>query len=289
MTHKLDSGELADGTAPREESRDISQLHPHPLNSQLFTDLSERELQLLADDILENGLQHAVEILPNGMLIAGHQRVRALKLNGETTVRCLVRYDLAKEGPEAVEERLIKDNLLRRQLGHMAKARAGEALVKLQRHGGRSEGNHVRDQVGKQLGISGRHLSRYLQLLSLPRILQDAIDVGSLPMATASRIAGLPPDQQEAIAATVEAGEDPVGAAARYLAKSHPLNGADAREPSIGSLAMRVLQECEKLQRCCSGPLEAADRECVENAAAALRSLLERKRNVRRRGAKSLA
>ena len=87
---------------------DITKLKRHPKQAEFFNDLSDTELQSLARDIEDNGQLTPVEILPDGTIIAGHQRVRAVKSLGWEKVRVWVRQDLADAGEEAVEKRLLE-------------------------------------------------------------------------------------------------------------------------------------------------------------------------------------
>ena len=55
----------------------ISKLKEHPKQTALFGNVSDAELAALVADIKANGLHDPVEILPDGVIVAGHQRVRA--------------------------------------------------------------------------------------------------------------------------------------------------------------------------------------------------------------------
>ena len=111
-------------------NRKIGSLRPHPKQA-IFPDLSPDELRRLAEH--EAGLDEPVEILPNGTIISGHQRVEAAKLLGWKEIRCWVRHDLAEQGDDAVEHRLIEANFHRRQLGPLDKARCYRRLMELER------------------------------------------------------------------------------------------------------------------------------------------------------------
>ena len=102
----------------------IASLKPHPRQAKLFHDATEEEIKELAESMANNGLDHPVEILPDGTIVAGHQRVKAAQKLGWKSIRCWVRNDLAKAGEEAVECRLIEDNVIRRQLTKLDEARA---------------------------------------------------------------------------------------------------------------------------------------------------------------------
>ena len=60
----------------------IEQLKPHPRQTSLFSNLPDQAFKDLVEDLKVRGLQHPVEILPDGTLICGHQRWRAAKALG---------------------------------------------------------------------------------------------------------------------------------------------------------------------------------------------------------------
>src|SRR4051812_45474490 len=80
---------------PRFENRLLGDLKPFPLQEQYFSSLSVRELADLADDMNRTGLRERIEILPDGTIISGHQRVKAAieHLDWESC-DVFVRYDL---------------------------------------------------------------------------------------------------------------------------------------------------------------------------------------------------
>lgn len=66
----------------------------------------------------------------------------------------------------------------------------------------------LRDQVGKIVGMSGRNLGRYLNLLKSSTEVQDAYQDGHLTLVQAARVSTLPEEDQEALADRLRAGED---------------------------------------------------------------------------------
>ena len=202
------------------ETRPIASLQPHPAQAEIFNDLSEVELQLLAKDIDANGLRYLPEILPDGTIIAGHQRVRALQLLGRAEVRCWVRDDLDRLGENAIEERLISDNLNRRQLSPLAVARCYLRLRELERDGYYSEQDSqgdLRDHLAQRFQVDGRTLDRYARMLKAPVAVQYAFERGQLAQKDVLDVVRLDVDQQEEIAQRLHDGEDPRSVVAQYL------------------------------------------------------------------------
>ena len=146
---------------PVPETRKLSQLKPHPLQAQYFKDLSPGEFTGLADDIRLNGLKQPIEILPDGTIIQGHQRTKVLKHLAKKEHEVLVRYDLADAEPEVIEREFLSDNLNRRQLGPVARARVATRLFELEqakKHAlpGTARGIEIMaTRLGDDAGITG--------------------------------------------------------------------------------------------------------------------------------------
>ena len=116
-----------------------------------------------------NGQTTPIEVLPNGTLIAGHQRVRAAERLGWPEVTVWIRGDLAHD-PFAVEIRMIEDNISRRQLDMLDQIRNVYRLVELRRRQSAGcmtghQGHDLRDEIAREIGKSGRHVQRYLNVL----------------------------------------------------------------------------------------------------------------------------
>src|SRR5262245_48970232 len=164
-------------TSNRREKRQLSALMPFPHQKDYFDALSDADLALLAADIKANGLRNAIEVLPKNKagyrpntVISGHQRWRALELIGRVETEVLVRDDLAQADEAAIERAFLVENLARRQLDGLAKARIALRLYEIERQkprGGLSglDLGEARDRVGAAIGVSGRTLSRYLRVL----------------------------------------------------------------------------------------------------------------------------
>ncbi len=197
---------------PREEKWALGRLRENPLQGRYFGDVSAYDLKTLAANIALRGLKQPIEVLPDGTILNGHMRLKALRLNGASDAAVLVRYDLAG-ADEATRERVfIEENLLRRQLDPLAKARAvlGLFLAEKKKPRARLYGRdeaEARDRVGQAIGMSGRNLNRYFAVLSTPTEVQEALRAGTLPLVMAARVAGLPAGVQQQIARRVAAGE----------------------------------------------------------------------------------
>jgi ParB-like chromosome segregation protein Spo0J len=205
----------------------LKDLKPHPRQAELFPDLHILLLRDLAQDMEARGLKEPLEILPDGTIVCGHQRKRAAELNGWDEIDVWVNHELAKQGPLAVEQRLIEDNLVGRKLDRLDQVRCYRRLVEMapdtpaeqrrdHQHG------RLRDIIGDRLGISGRTLERYLRVLETPAEVQDAFRAGRISLVNASKVAGLPLEVQQQLAADLRAGTDPKQAVAASLAGREP-------------------------------------------------------------------
>jgi ParB-like chromosome segregation protein Spo0J len=187
-------------TKSQVELRSLTGLTPHPLQYSLFPPLSDIELQALADDIEVNGLRHPVEILPDGTIVCGHQRVAAAKLLNWEEIDCIVRQDLVDAGDAAVERHLIDDNLNRRQLSDLDVVRLYRRLKESKR--GKRTANGTgdwRDALAQRFNVSGRTLDRWEQVLDAEPQLIAAIHRRELTLTQAVRIASLPKKEQKRI------------------------------------------------------------------------------------------
>ena len=217
---------MQDGTRTIEKWQ-LALLKAHAKQSTFFGDASQREIKELAADIKSNGQLTPVEIIRDGTIITGHKRVAAAQLLDWTEIDVWVRDDLEAKGADAVERRLIEDNLNRRQLGPLEMARCYQRL----KHLGRpqcvselsySENTELRDQIGEQLGVSGRTLDRYQRVLEgTPQEVQDAVADHKLhPSTLAEKVAGLPKVQRDQLAAGApRAGGIPKAVVRRFLPK----------------------------------------------------------------------
>lgn len=188
------------------EKRRLADLSPHPKQAGLFEELPEEQIKALAENIKANGLHHEIEILPDGTIVCGHQRARALKLLGWEEVNCWVRYDL---DDLAVEARLIDDNLQRRQLSPLEAARCYKRLKEMGWNRWTDEvkkREDLRDVIGRRLGLSGRKLDRLIRILDAPVEVQRAYETGVLTQADAEWVGQSSKEVQEKIAREIDSG-----------------------------------------------------------------------------------
>jgi ParB-like chromosome segregation protein Spo0J len=199
-------------SAPLIDTWRLEDLTDHPLQPMFFGDLADHDLDALAEDIRRNGLRESIEVLPDGTVLSGHQRRRALLRIGFEEAEVVVRHDLAGD-PAAAERYFLESNQNRRHLSRLAKARVALRLYEIGRgkpRGGlsRFDEGDARDRVGRAVGWSGRTLSRYFRVLRGPIEVQRAFEAGRVSLVVAEQVADLPPATAKSLAAAIAAGGD---------------------------------------------------------------------------------
>ena len=200
----------------------LGALKPHPLQRMFYDETSEADLKSLADDLRSRGQRDPVHVMPPGnaaglepyTILDGNRRVQAAAMVGLAEIRVLARHDLRDADAATVEAEFLRFNFLRRQLRPIQKARVALRLFLIEKK--RPQGvmrthdvPEARDRVGKAMGMSGRNLDRYFNVLRAPQAVQDAVDRGRLPLVLGSRVAGLPADTQQQIARQINSMTDP--------------------------------------------------------------------------------
>jgi len=226
---KGNTGALMKRLKPTVEHWSLTKLKSFPAQEAMFDPLSDTDLADLAADIKRNGLKNPIEVLPKnkacivpGTILRGHQRLRALLLNGESKADVLVRYDLADASRNQVEREFLEDNLYRRQLDPLAKARVALRLAEMERQVGPGETSaeregDLRDRVGKAIGMSGRNLDRYWALLKAPAEVQAAFRAGRLRLDAAARVGRLDRKILNRVCRQLAAGENPRTVVSLYV------------------------------------------------------------------------
>ena len=139
--------------------------------------------------------------LPKNTILDGHQRLRALLLNGESSTTVKVCYDLADVDADVVERVFIESNMLRQHKDDLLRARIALRLFELIKGGKliRSYHGEARDYIGKIFGSSGRNISRYFRILRGPIPVQDAFRSKKIPLVLAEKVCELTACEQKQI------------------------------------------------------------------------------------------
>ncbi|MBA4017018.1 MAG: hypothetical protein C0483_07590 [Pirellula sp.] len=207
----------------REESRRLSELIPFPSQALLDGTTSEDEDRELREDIKRYGLRTPIDILPTNAaglptntVLDGHRRREMLTALGQNEVRVIVRYDLANDDRQRIDEEFFRFSLMRRQLSPLAKARMAKGVIESEREGVSPQNGELRDRIGKMIGMSGRNLDRHLAVLRTPMEIQAAFERKALSLIEAEKVSRLTEEQRNTIARRIQSGESPKKVAAEY-------------------------------------------------------------------------
>lgn len=197
---------------------EIDKLKDHPRQQDVFGDVSDEEIADLAANMKRNGLKVPIEVLPDGTVVCGHQRVRAARMLGWKEIDAVVLDGLGGADSAAVEERFYEDNLHRRHLSPLARARCIGRLMEIET--GRPSarlGDALKDRIARRLGLSARSVNRYLLVLRAPPEVQAAYDRGDLTITRAGRVALLGPYDRQRFSKRARAGEDVLALVDEFL------------------------------------------------------------------------
>jgi ParB family chromosome partitioning protein len=177
------------------------------------------------DDMVESVREHGVLVpaivrtVPGGYeMLAGHNRLNAARLAGLKEIPAIV-----KEGLPDAEAYVyvIETNMLQRSFNDLSVSeriavlaerydkvcgtkKREEILTELQAlNGGGGHDVHQqaksRELLGKELGLTGRHVARYVRCKELIPEFKDMLDDGSLTMVSAVELSYLPEEEQAAV------------------------------------------------------------------------------------------
>jgi len=91
----------------------VEKLREHPQNKEFFSDMTGAQWQDFLEDVKRNGITSPLTTNQNGVVIKGHQRLRAAKELSIESVPCNI---YVYEDDEEELDDLIRDNVLRRDL-----------------------------------------------------------------------------------------------------------------------------------------------------------------------------
>lgn len=154
-----------------------------------FKVLDDEKMQDLVESIKEQGVLTPVLIRTAEKdqyeMISGHRRLHAAQLAGLTTVPAIVR-DMTDD--EAVIA-MVDANIQREELLPSEKAYAFKMKMEAIKHQGITFGHEVQrwshEEIGKESGISGRQVNRYIRLTELIPELLDLVDIKKLNLTLA--------------------------------------------------------------------------------------------------------
>lgn len=162
----------------------IDKIKPNP--NQPRKNVDEDKLRELAESIKKSGLIEPIVVrtVKGGYeIIAGERRWRACKLNGDSTIKAIVR-DASDQ--EAMELALI-ENLHRDDLNPIEEARGYKQLI--------TEYKLKQSEVAVQVSKSRSAIANAMRLLDLPEEIQEYLAENKLSAGHARAILGLSNDE----------------------------------------------------------------------------------------------
>jgi type II restriction enzyme len=167
------------------KERKVAELYRHPENESIYGD---EDIQELAQSIKENGLSEALIITPDGMIISGHRRCKAVKFLGWENVKVIeIKF------PNEAEERkaLLLKNQVRRitieqicKEGIMWEAILSPKSLQQRRDKNGSQGT-TRDKVAALIGLESG--STFYKGKKVVQAIDEAEKTGDIAKATQLR------------------------------------------------------------------------------------------------------
>lgn len=189
----------------------ITELKPHPRNTEFFDDMSGEKWNEFLESIRSRGVIEPIVITQDKVIVSGHQRVRACKELGITKIACDVhRYNSEDE----ILQDLLETNIRQRgDVGGSAK-KVGLRIKELERlygiqHGGDHGNQYVeasprkldlpksQSDLATQMGISIETLRKYKLLADMVPELSDLVDTGVVTKSTALALMKELPEKEQ--------------------------------------------------------------------------------------------
>lgn len=170
----------------------INELKPHPRNTEFFDDMTGEKWNEFLESIKSRGVIEPIVITPDKTIVSGHQRVRACKQLGISTVMCDVHtYD----NEDQVLQDLIETNIRQRgDVGGSAK-KVGKRIKELERIYGIREGRpeklpnnsvvKTQEDIASHFSMSVDTLQNYKLLADMIPEIEELMDTGIVSKTTA--------------------------------------------------------------------------------------------------------
>ncbi len=176
---KLASLEELLGLPGEESSSEVEISKIHGFKNHPFKVIDDEKMNDLVESIRRNGVLTPVILREDGRdyeMISGHRRLHAAKLAGLTSVPAFIR-DMTDD--EAVIY-MVDSNIQREELLPSEKAFAYKMKMDAMKHQGVTSGQNVQkwshEEIGKDTGLSGRQVQRFIRLTELIPDLLDLVD-----------------------------------------------------------------------------------------------------------------
>jgi len=158
----------------------ISDIKPNPFQPRKIFD--EDALKELCESIKEHGVLQPIILRKKGSkfeIVVGERRFRASQLANLETIPAVIR----ELNDQQMMELAILENLQREDLTAIEEAEAYQNLIE--------HLNLTQEQLAFRLGKSRPHIANHIRLLSLPKVVRDAISDGIFSMGHGKALLGL--------------------------------------------------------------------------------------------------
>lgn len=174
----------------------IADLTAHPKNEYYFDDIQGDGWNDLLQSVRTSGVTNAITVTKDGVIISGHQRVRACKLLGiEEIPAHVVEYTPEEQEKHKDVKDLIESNLKQRVPGNSNPVKLGRCFAFLEEYYNIKQGKKpqnavikTQDSLAAEYGISTDALQRMKKLSSAIPEMQELLDTGKVNKSTAIAI-----------------------------------------------------------------------------------------------------
>ena len=165
-----------------------------------FKVIDNEEMEELISSVKQFGIMEPVSVIKQDskyLLISGHRRKHAALLAGLEKIPVIVLENLTDE---EIDIRMVDANIQRKKLPSEI-AHSYKLKYEAMKHQGKddTESEWSQEKLGKEFGMSGRQVQRYLRLNELIDELLDAVDSKQIQLMLAVDISFLNKEIQERI------------------------------------------------------------------------------------------
>lgn len=183
----------------------ITELSPHPRNTEFFDDMSGEKWNEFLESIKTRGVIEPIVITQDKVIVSGHQRVRACKELGITKIACDVHH---YDSEDEILQDLLETNIRQRgDVGGSAK-KVGLRIKELERIYGIQHGNNRfraeknsclknQTQLASDMRMDVRTLQNYKMLADMIPELSDLVDTGVVTKTTALALMKELPEKEQ--------------------------------------------------------------------------------------------
>lgn len=202
----------------RVQKLSVSQLKP--FEEQPFKVLLDKSMDELAESIKESGVLSPIIARPHKdggyEILSGYRRVKACEMAGIKNVPVIVKnIDDDTAAILLVDSNLQRENILPSEKAYAYRMKLEAMKRKAGRPNKENDGlivhhfsdEKTRDELGQQIGESGRQIQRYIRLTELIDPLLNLVDEKRLPLNAAVELSYLGSKAQSQVAESIERNE----------------------------------------------------------------------------------